>query len=572
MPEFNVPKKQSHPASLDGMVPHKRPTVGQPTYYRGSRISTQRQRAAQASRRRPRQQLSEPLPAPEEQPTIGNFKQPETDIAKAKEQPFAHPTRQPRQPRHTSKDKKSKEPGKLRRWWKNRSRKFKVFFVLGILLLAAGGFFGYRLYSFFHSVFGKKVGNGTSAALNENVRPEDLNTEGDGRLNVLIMGRGGAENEAPDLTDTMVIVSVDFENKAASMLSVARDTYVGNSKSDNSKINGVYAKAKETALYQGKSNEQAETAGVKAAIGEVRNVAGVPVHKYVLTDYKAFRDIVNALGGVTINNPTAIYDGFTGWRFPAGTQQMDGLQALKYARTRHGSARGDFDRSENQRRLLVAMRDKAGSTGIVANPVRLNSLANAVQKNIRTDLTVDEARTVYDRTKTMGDSAIKSLDLADPKAPLVQTGTVNGQSIVRPVAGVNDFSKIRAYARTNMMDPFLRREAPTVAVYNGSGKAGLAGQVGDVLAGYGYKVVIKETSKTPQSNTKVVKTTDAKKPFTDRFLSLRFKTTISNTLPTNVVVEQAAASTNGSSSSSSPQADYVIILGADFPTPSGPTW
>jgi hypothetical protein len=216
------------------------------------------------------------------------------------------------------------------------------------------------------------------------------------------------------------------------------------------------------------------------------------------------------------------------------------------------------------------MRDKAGTTGIVANPVRLNSLANAVQKNIRTDLTVDEAKIVYERTKTMGDSAIKSLDLAQPDGPLVQTGTVGGQSIVRPVAGVNDFSDIRAYARTNMMDPFLKREAPTVSIYNGSGRAGLAAQVAKVMAGYGYKVLIKDSSKTPQAATKVVKTTEVKKPFTDRFLSLRFKTTISGTLPANVVASQAASSS--STANNSGQADYIIILGSDFPTPSGPTW
>jgi LCP family protein required for cell wall assembly len=504
--------------------------------------------------------VTEPAP----QPTIGNFNQPEADIAKAKAGATPSPTRQPRR------QSKAKEPGRLRRWWKNRSRKFKVLSVIVVIFLVLGGLFGWRLYSFFHSVFGKKVGNSSSAALNEDVRPEDLHTEGDGRLNVLLMGRGGDENVAPDLTDTLVIASIDLENKSASLLSIPRDTYVGYTKSDNTKINGVYAKAKETAQYQGKSDDQAETAGVRAAIDAARNVAGVPIHKYVLADYKAFRDVVNALGGVDINVPTRIDDYFTGWHFKAGPQHFDGNRALQYARTRHGSVRGDFDRSENQRRLLIAMRDKAGTTGIVANPVRLNSLANAVQKNIRTDLTVDEAKIVYERTKTMGDSAIKSLDLAQPDGPLVQTGTVGGQSIVRPVAGVNDFSDIRAYARTNMMDPFLKREAPTVSIYNGSGRAGLAAQVAKVMAGYGYKVLIKDSSKTPQAATKVVKTTEVKKPFTDRFLSLRFKTTISGTLPANVVASQAASSS--STANNSGQADYIIILGSDFPTPSGPTW
>jgi hypothetical protein len=253
---------------------------------------------------------------------------------------------------------------------------------------------------------------------------------------------------------------------------------------------------------------------------------------------------------------------------------MDGLTALKYARTRHGSARGDFDRNEHQRQLLVAMRQKATSTGIVANPVRLNSLANAVQKNIRTDLSIDEAKTLFDKTKTLPDSSIKSLDLAKPEGPLITTGNVGGQSIVLPTAGAGDFSKIRAYARTNMIDPYLRKEAPTVAVYNASGKVGLATSVSDVLSGYGYKVLVKETSQSNQSKTTVVKMTKTDKKFTDRFLSVRFKTPITSKLPANVVAVKTTPTDTSANTATpaAPEPDYIIILGIDWTPQSGPTW
>ncbi len=568
-PRFKGLKKQTSTTSVDGFVPQRKPQLSTPQYYsKGTTISGGPRRPLKTRQTIPTETLD--VPDDDETPTLGNFDQPEQDVFSDKGEGL-----QPRNSRRrgNDKDKKEKKPGRIRAWWKSRSLKFKLGLVGGIILIALLSAAGIRIYSFLNSVFGRSVGN-SSSALNDRVRPEDLNTEGDGRLNMLLMGRGGTENSAPDLTDTILIASIDLKNQSASMLSIPRDTWI-QTNGTNTKINATYALAKQSAMAQGKSEDAAEDAGIKAIIGVVRNVAGVPIHKYVLTDYKAFRDVVNALGGVTINNPEAIYDNFTGWRFPAGKQKMDGLTALKYARTRHGSTRGDFDRNENQRRLLIAMRSKATSTGIVANPVRLNSLANAVQKNIRTDLSLDEAKRLFGKTKELPEKMIKSLDLAKPDGPLIMTGNVGGQSIVRPQAGFGDFSKIKAYARGNMVDPYLAAEAPTVAVYNSTGKTGLATTVGEVLASLGYKVLAKETGASTQPKTLVVKMNkDAKKPFTERFLGIRFKTVLTGTLPANVVPtpKTPKSSTTSTTAASAPSPDYIIVLGSDFATPSGPTW
>lgn len=571
--DFSKPKKRPQHDSIDGMIPSRRPNITTHQYYKSAnaRPSGPRRPLARQPVNRPTVNVDEVIDEIDgEQPVnqLGDFSGNNPNI-------FDTSDDQKSRAKDKKQKKSKKEPGKLRRWWKNRSRKFKVTFIALIILAVLAGLLGARLYSFLNSVFAKSVGNSSSVALQETEDPSKLNTEGDGRLNILMLGRGGTENEAPDLTDTMLIASIDLKNQSASLLSVPRDTWV-NVNGSKMKINAAYSTGKSQALYKGKSKDEAENEGIKTAINSVRGVAGVPIHKYVLTDYKAFRDVVNALGGVDINVSDPIYDRFTGWRFKAGQQTMDGLTALKYARTRHGSARGDFDRNEHQRQLLVAMRQKATSTGIVANPVRLNSLANAVQKNIRTDLSLDEAKTLFEKTKALPDSSIKSLDLAKPEGPLITTGNIGGQSVVLPTAGPGDFSKIRAYARINMIDPYLKREAPTVAVYNASGKAGLATSVADVLSGYGYKVLTKETSQSTQSKTAVVRMTKVDKKFTDRFLSVRFKTVIIGKLPANVVPAKTPPATDTSSSSSTtpttPEPDYIIILGTDWTTPSGPTW
>ncbi len=571
MPNFNVPKKRTPRASVDGMLAGPKRRLDSPTYYRGNKTPAPQQKAAQASRRRPHQTLGKPVVEEEDKaPQLGDFKQDNTGT-NFRNTPIGTEPRRPLE--STKKEKKKKEPGRVRRWWRNRSRKFKVLFILFLLLLIGGGLAGARLYAFFNSVFSKSVGNSSSAALSKKVSTDAVNTEGDGRLNVLILGRGGTENDAPNLTDTLIVASIDLETKEASMLSLPRDMWVQNA-GYSSKINSVYNTALEKARYNGKSQEDAEKEGIKASINSVRTVSGVPIHKYVLLDFKAFRDVVNALGGVDINVPEAINDYYTNYYFKAGQQHMDGARALQYARSRHGSARGDFDRSERQRQLLVAMRSKATSTGIVANPVRLNSIANAVQKNIRTDFSVDEAKTLFGRTKDLPDNKIKSLDLAKPSEPLVATGMVSGQSVVRPVAGVNDYTKIRAYARTNMMDPFLKREAPTVAVYNGSGKAGSAAYVGDVLKGYGYKVLEVESSQSIQTKTVVVKQTKTDKPFTYRYLTQRFGTIPISSIPSGGA-PAPKTNTSGSASTTSSEAkkpDFVIILGTDYVQKTDATW
>lgn len=571
MPELNSPKKRVQHDSIDGMIPSRRPNINAHQYYKSGTARSTGPRRPLSKQPNHRAQLhadnGEITPENEKTvPLIGDFS--------AKEQNIFDGGYVPEPKKKQKKEKKG--PGRLRRWWKNRSRKFKVLFIAFLICLGLAGLLGARLYSFLNSVFSRSVGNSSSSALEETDDPTKLNTEGDGRFNLLLLGRGGAENEAPDLTDTMLIASIDIQNQTVSLLSIPRDTWV-RVKGENMKINAAYSTGKIIALDNGKSKDAAEDEGVKTAIGAVRDVAGVPIHKYVLSDYKAFRDVVNALGGVDVTVNEAIYDRFTGWKFKAGPQTMNGDRALQFARTRQGSARGDFDRNENQRKLLVAMRKKATSTGIVANPVRLNSLANAVQKNIRTDLSIDEAKTLFEKTKTLPDSSIKSLDLAKPVDPLVTTGNIGGQSVVLPTAGAGDFSEIRAYARTNMLDPYLRKEAPTVAVYNASGKAGFATTVGDVLAGYGYKVLAKETSETNQPKTVVIKMTKTAKPFTDRFLSVRFKSVISDKLPSGVVPPAQTPTTTSSSDSSSSTPtpagpDYIIILGTDWRAQTGPTW
>jgi hypothetical protein len=96
------------------------------------------------------------------------------------------------------------------------------------------------------------------------------------------------------------------------------------------------------------------------------------------------------------------------------------------------------------------------------------------------------------------------------------------------------------------------------------------------MASYGYKVLTKETAKASQNKTLIVKVNkQAKMPFTERFLTIRFGTVVTTSLPGDVLPASATTTPSNStnpSTSTAPQPDYIIVLGANFRTPSGPTW
>src|SRR6185369_16536807 len=123
-----------------------------------------------------------------------------------------------------------------------------------------------------------------------------LKGEGDGRVNILVLGIGGAGHEAPNLSDTMMVISFDPKTKDAAMLSIPRDLYV--------KIPAT----SHTGVQYGKINAANVYGGPELAARVVSNVIGVPIHYYVLIDFSGFRQAIDAVGGVDINVPTAIYD------------------------------------------------------------------------------------------------------------------------------------------------------------------------------------------------------------------------------------------------------------------------
>jgi LCP family protein required for cell wall assembly len=446
---------------------------------------------------------------------------------------------------------------------KHRSKKkiaLRSFAVFLVLVLALGGFLFGKGYLNLHKVF--KGGAEGAAALQDNVDPSRLRGEGDGRVNVLLLGRGGEGHDGPDLTDTILIASIDPVQKQAALLSIPRDLWVTPNGYGGTKINAVFANAKYAALAKKASKQDADNAGFAAIEKEIQKDIGIPIHYHVMVDFSGFEQAVNTVGGIDVNIDAAntvqdhMYDESTHKPYflnvQQGMQHFDGQRALFYARSRHTSARGDFDRSERQRIMIVALKDKVLSLGTFSNPLKMTQLIDNFGNHVQTNMSsVNELKRLYEIGKTINSGDIASVGLADPPNDYLITGMYGGQSIVRPKAGLTDFSEVQNFVRNKLKDGYIANENASIAVVNGTDISGLATKKAAELKSYGYNVVsVADAPKKGYQKTVIVDLRNGQKKYTKHYLEQRFGVGAVNSLPDNNIQNPG-------------NADFVIILGQD---------
>lgn len=426
---------------------------------------------------------------------------------------------------------------------KNKRIATRVVMTILTLIFIAIGTVTWRGY-----VTAGKVLSGTTtvAALSgENVAPTLLKGEGDGRVNILMLGVGGPGHDGGDLTDTMILASVDPVNYTVTLLSIPRDLWVtmpSNYFGTSQKINAAYSAGKYQYLGkadQANTNPGAIQAGLNSVDTVVSQVFGVRVDYHVLVNFAAFAQAVDTVDGVSIDVKKPLVDGTMAWEnnnnatlVPAGLQQMDGKEALLYARSRHSTS--DFDRSERQRQLLVALKQKVLTVGTFSNPSKLDGLAEAFGKNMYSDLSSKGALRLMSILKNVDDSKIQSTDLVTAPHSLVMTDKVGTSSVVRPKLGLNAYSDIQAYIRTQFRDGYLTRENATVVVVGKTEAQAIKTQA--ILKDYGYNVTGTQVGTIMSEGTSVVDLSGGKAPYTLNYLEKRYDTTATRSVPSGIVV------------------------------------
>jgi polyisoprenyl-teichoic acid--peptidoglycan teichoic acid transferase len=441
-----------------------------------------------------------------------------------------------------------------RKWQKARRMATRSTAIAMVMLITLGGLLFSQSYLKVNKVF--KGSAGTAAALNQNVKPELLKGEGRGRVNILLLGRGGGNHDAPDLTDTIMVASIDPINRTTTLLSLPRDFWVNVPDQGVMKVNAAWQSGHYS--YLGKrasSNDtKAVQAGFKTIDATIKDVLDIEIDYHVLVNFQAFKQAVDSVGGVNINVPTDLIDPTMAWEnannpllAKAGLQSFDGHKALIYARSRETSS--DFARGERQRALLLALKTKVVSVGTLSNPVKISKLVNAFGNNVQTDLSVNNANRLYGIMKGVKDTSVTSIGLADPANPLVTTGNMNGQSVVLPKSGLYKYAEIQNFLRSQLRDPYIMKEKAKVLVLNGTNIPGMASAKAEELKAYGYNVMGAQNAPSSGWTRTTLVDMTRKHKYTKNYLEQRFGQHASNTIGDTTIP------TNG--------ADFVIILGSD---------
>jgi polyisoprenyl-teichoic acid--peptidoglycan teichoic acid transferase len=415
--------------------------------------------------------------------------------------------------------------------------------VIITIFILTGGFLVWKGYTKFHKVF---RGTTTVAALSKKtVAPSLLKGEGDGRVNILLLGVGGPGHDGPDLTDTIVVLSVDPVNNTATMVSVPRDLWVDmpvNYFGKQQKINAAYESGKYHyvgRLDPSNKNAAAVEAGFDSIDTVMKNVLDVNINYHLLVNFQAFRQAIDTVGGVTVNVPTPLVDPTMAWEnhwnstlAPAGVQQMDGVKALLYARSRETTS--DFARAERQRQILVALKDKVLTAGTLSNPAKIDGLMNAFGDNVFSDLSTQGATRLVSIMQKVGDNKIKSIGFTDDGHKLVTTDHIGNTSVVRPLAGFGSYADIQTYVRSQIPDGYIVKEHAPIAVFSPTSAS--ATTTGALLTSYGYTVTSTAATTGSVTTPIVVDLSNGKYPYTAHYLESRYGVKVVKKLPAGVAL------------------------------------
>jgi len=284
----------------------------------------------------------------------------------------------------------------------------------------------------------------------------DTPNQAEGTFNAVLLGIGGAGHSGGQLTDSIIVVSVNSKTNKATLISIPRDLWVnGNRKINADVINVGYTGFEST----------------------LQGVTGLPINKYASIDFGGIIKLIDSLGGITVDVPKTFDDAFypiTGLEnetcgktaeeiasfhqkysgfelekqftcryehlhFDKGQAKLDGATALKFARSRHGDS--DFGRSERQFAILKGVVKKLSTQSPYKS---IDDAYNSISKLLKSDLSLNETLKLFDLYGNPEKYTITEIHLTTENV-LNQSKSADGQFILVPKAGNFNFSEIKKF-------------------------------------------------------------------------------------------------------------------------------
>lgn len=264
----------------------------------------------------------------------------------------------------------------------------------------------------------------------------------DGKVSFLLLGKPDAGYEGPNLTDSIMITSLNLKNQKINLISVPRDIW---SETLRDKINSayVYGEAKKSG------------GGFLLAKAEIEAVVGQPIHYAILIDFEEFKELIDYLGGINMY----VEQGFEDFKYPIkgrendlcggdleykcryqhlsfskGWQYMNGELVLKFVRSRNaeGVEGSDFARNKRQQKVLTAIYEKTTKKIKKLNIKELEEMYSLIDKIVKRDISNKEAvyigkRVVFSRNIKINQSALSQDFFIIP-----QSNQYNGRYVLIP--------------------------------------------------------------------------------------------------------------------------------------------
>lgn len=462
---------------------------------------------------------------------------------------------------------KHKQPQPVRR--KRRTVWRFILWLCFIVCIAWGGYFTWKVDNISKAIRQENHNQSNRPALADfpslaasfiSPSRKTLKGEENGRVNILLLGKAGEHYPGRDLTDTIMIMSLDTKHHKIALLSLPRDLYVP--------IPNTQTFTKINAVYQYSLSDRQDASVIRET---VESVTHLPIHYSFIIDFEGFEKIINTLGGITVDVERDIYDtrypgphySYETFKLDKGWQQLDGATALKYVRERHDDPEGDFGRAKRQQQVIQAVKNKVFSAQTFLNAFTLNDLLSILGESVRTNIAPDEIESFIALSKQMDTQNITNVvvDAWKPDSLLrvshVQVGPTRMFILVPRVGNWSEIQDLAA----NLFDldiihrrqEEIQKEASSIAIINLSNKPGLTSKVSKLLKESLHVDTIRTInvpSSTPkQSQSFIIDRTETPKPFTlDGILR---KLTLSTDDPSFSIPASAADN------------DFIIILGSD---------
>ncbi|MCK2016862.1 LytR family transcriptional regulator [Peribacillus frigoritolerans] len=261
----------------------------------------------------------------------------------------------------------------------------KVVGIIVLLFILAGGAFAYSVWNSLTKTVDTMH---TPIDRTTDKRTKDLALSDQEPFSMLMLGVDERDGDK-GRSDTMIVLTVNPQKKSVKMLSIPRDTrteIVGHGTQD--KINHAFA-----------------FGGAKMSMDTVENFLDIPIDYYMKINMEGFKDIVDAVGGVTVQNDLDFTS--DGIHFAKGTHTLNGKEALAYSRMRHDDPSGDFGRQSRQRAIIEAViKEGASLSSLTKYDEVFAALGNNIQTNLTFDDMMDIQKNYRDASKSITQSSI----------------------------------------------------------------------------------------------------------------------------------------------------------------------